>query len=193
MSQKLKIAICGGENALISKQGSGNLSIGGPAGLILARLLQVHRDKVECTIFERDSRCGIGQQGGSLDLHPESGQLALRQAGLFDQFTERARYEGQALRITDAHGALIFDTSVSSRPTEIQDRPEIDRTSLQDMLLDSVDPQTLRWNSKILGTAQSIDGKYEVRLEDHIEVGFDVVVGADGAWSKIRPMLSKVS
>lgn len=45
----------------------------GPAGLTLARILQVH--KIPCTVFEKDPTSTPRiTNGGCLDLHPGSGQ-----------------------------------------------------------------------------------------------------------------------
>ena len=52
----------------------------GPAGLTLARLLQIRGFSVR--IFERDASPIARRQGGSLDLRPDSGQRAIRDAGL---------------------------------------------------------------------------------------------------------------
>jgi 2-polyprenyl-6-methoxyphenol hydroxylase-like FAD-dependent oxidoreductase len=48
----------------------------GLSGLICARILQQHG--VDATIYERDDSPTARRQGGSLDIHAESGQVALR-------------------------------------------------------------------------------------------------------------------
>ena len=62
---------------------------GGLSGLVLARILQQH--DIACTVFELDATGGARRQGGLLDLHVESGQLALREAGLYEQFRQLTR------------------------------------------------------------------------------------------------------
>lgn len=167
--------------------------IGGSAGLTLARLFQPLTNKIDCVVFERDEHQTVGQQGGSLDLHADYGQRALREAGLFEKFQELAGYDGEALRIIDCFGNVIFDSSQNERPADIRNRPEIDRESLRELLLDSVDPRIIRWGCKIVKVQLGADGQYDVVLSDRIEFGFDVVVGADGAWSKVQPLISSVS
>ena len=103
---------------------------GGPGGLTLARILQTHG--IRATIFEQESSANARSQGGSLDLHPESGLKALRTAGLFDEFMKHARYEGQQTRVIDKHGVVHLDEEGPMGPPEEegendQGRPEIDR------------------------------------------------------------------
>ena len=72
----------------------------GPAGLALARIL--HVNGIASTIFEkRPSPKGHNTMGGTLDLHEGSGQEAIREARLWDQFQKHARYDGQAYVISD--------------------------------------------------------------------------------------------
>ena len=52
----------------------------GPGGLTLARILHVHG--IESVVYERDASRAARHQGGMLDIHADSGQLALREAGL---------------------------------------------------------------------------------------------------------------
>ncbi|MEI9963470.1 MAG: FAD-dependent monooxygenase [Caulobacteraceae bacterium] len=66
---------------------------GGPGGLMLARLLQVRG--VPVVVFERDSHPTYRPQGGSLDLHAQTGLRALRLAGLETAFLAHARPEDQ--------------------------------------------------------------------------------------------------
>lgn len=67
---------------------------GGPAGLILARTLKLHGVKASITLYEREPSTGARFQGGTIDLHIKTGQLALNYAGLGERFREFARPEG---------------------------------------------------------------------------------------------------
>ena len=53
---------------------------GGPGGLTLARLLQ--QNDAQISVYERDPSRGARVQGSALDLHENSGLLALETAGL---------------------------------------------------------------------------------------------------------------
>ena len=155
---------------------------GGPGGLMLARLLQIRG--IEAAVFERDAHAGDRPQGGSLDLHADTGQRAIRLAKLEEAFRAEARPEDQGDRLYDPGGTLLFDSDGQG-----DDRPEIDRTALRRVLLNSLAPHAVRWGSKVEAVTPAKDGGHEVVTNDAVGV-FDIVVGADGAWSRIRPLLS---
>ncbi|MFT8675773.1 MAG: FAD-dependent monooxygenase [Acetobacter sp.] len=155
---------------------------GGPGGLMLARLLQLRG--FSPVVFERDQHAAERPQGGSLDLHGQTGQRALRLAGLENAFIAASRPEHQGDRLYDSAGTLLFD-----RDDPADDRPEIDRTALRRILLDSLEPGTVRWGQKISQIAAVERGFAVIGPDWRAE--FDVVVGADGAWSRVRPLLSE--
>jgi 2-polyprenyl-6-methoxyphenol hydroxylase-like FAD-dependent oxidoreductase len=157
---------------------------GGPGGLTLARILHVHG--VEATVLERENSFTHRSQGGSLDMHPESGQLALARAELTAEFKQIARYEDQETRLYDKHGKVcLLDEDVTGK-----DRPEVDRGHLRQMLLDSLPEGMVRWGARATGIEPGADGTCDVIFPDGLRETYDVVVGADGTWSKVRPVLS---
>ena len=156
---------------------------GGPGGLMLARLLQC-RGVASC-VYERDTHANERPQGGSLDMHEGTGQRAIRLAGLEDAFLRAARPEDQGDRLYDQHARLLFDRDGAG-----DDRPEIDRTVLRQLLLDSLDADTIRWGSKVDAIEPAGRG-FRIMANEASEV-FDIVVGADGAWSRVRPLLTDV-
>ena len=158
---------------------------GGPGGLTLARILATRG--ITSTVFELDEHPLARPQGGSLDLHAESGQRALREAGLEAQFKALARYDDQYDAIYDHHGTLHFEHAEGAGG----DRPEIDRTQLRAILLESLPKGTIRWGSKVSGIEALSDGRYRVAGAGGSLGEFDLVVGADGAWSKVRPLVSR--
>lgn len=160
----------------------------GPGGLTLARVLQTH--DISTTIFERDSSPDERPQGGSLDLHPESGQLAVHLAGLDEQFRAIARYEDQEFRRLSKEGQVLFETRQGQGPGN---RPEVDRTTLRAMLLDSLAPGVVHWGHTLRSVRQVHNGAYELLFEHGLSEIFDLVVGADGAWSCVRPLVSNAT
>ncbi|WP_175540595.1 NAD(P)/FAD-dependent oxidoreductase [Phyllobacterium sp. OV277] len=156
---------------------------GGPGGLLLARML--HMTGVAFTVFESDESPVHRGQGGMLDLHAETGQYAMKRAGLFTEFQSFARYEDQGIRLYDKHGALVFkDDSADG------DRPEIDRSQLRTLLLRSFPQEAICWGYRLSEALQLADGTVELRFTNGVVRQFDFVVGADGAWSKVRPLVS---
>ncbi|MFG1919230.1 FAD-dependent oxidoreductase [Micromonospora sp. NPDC048898] len=157
---------------------------GGPAGLTFARVLHRHGHPV--TVLERDPAPDSRPPGGSLDLHEGLGQLALDKAGLLTEFQVLSRPEGQAMRILDTDGTVLRDWQ--PHPDE-QANPEIDRGQLRDLLLGSLD---VRWGREVTQVVPGTADGTLVHFADGRQETFDLVVGADGAWSRVRPAVSPV-
>ncbi|RJE25394.1 FAD binding domain protein [Aspergillus sclerotialis] len=165
----------------------------GPAGLTLARLLQCH--DIPCTVFEYEKTIDARDQGGTLDLHENGGLLALKEAGIYEVFLKHARPEGEVLKIYLPDDQLIMDEGKNAdqaRPKEMHGRPEIDRIKLRTMLLESLKPGTVQWGHKLRKVESSGEGPSErtfaLHFQHRVEAGFDLVVGGDGAWSRVRPL-----
>ena len=159
---------------------------GGPGGLTLARLLQLQGVKVQ--VYERDTSSASRVQGATLDLHAESGLAALRQAGLIEAFYAHHRPEAGKLRIVDPQLAISYDWD-SGYEHEV--RPEIDRGPLRTILLDSLEPNTVVWDSQFAALEPAGKG-WLLRFKNGTTARADVVIGADGARSQIRPYLSPI-
>lgn len=158
---------------------------GGPGGLLCARVLQQHGLAV--TVLEREASAGARFQGGTLDMHADTGQEALRAAGLLDRFLALARPEGQELRLLDRTAAVLRHRLPAEGETS---RPEIDRGLLRGLLLDSLAPGTVRWGEGVEEVVPLGDGTCRVRFTKGTTEDFDLVIGADGARSRVRPALS---
>lgn len=161
----------------------------GPAGLTLARLLEVA--EIPYVVFERDVSANWAnehQSSGTLDLHPNTGQAALLEAGLLPKFQSLARY-GVPITIADAQGKIH---SFISREGD-EDEPEIDRKDLRDLLLSSLPPSKILWDHKIQRIEKENNGSVTIYFtHQDPKSGFRLVVGADGAWSKVRSTVSKL-
>jgi 2-polyprenyl-6-methoxyphenol hydroxylase-like FAD-dependent oxidoreductase len=154
----------------------------GPAGLTFARVLHRHNHPV--TVFERDPAPDARPPGGTLDLHETLGQLALEKAGLLADFQALSRPEGQAMRILDVNATVLRDWQ--PRPGD-RANPEIDRGQLRDLLLGPLDVQWGRGVKEVTPTTR--DGVL-VHFADGRQETFDLVIGADGAWSRVRRAIS---
>jgi 2-polyprenyl-6-methoxyphenol hydroxylase-like FAD-dependent oxidoreductase len=157
----------------------------GPGGLTCARILQQHGLAV--TVYDRTPGPDARDQGGSLDLRADDGQAALREAGLLDEFFELARPEGQEMRQMSLAGELLFH--MVPEPDELY-KPEIDRGQLRDLLLDSLRPGTVRWGHSLDMVSGPAEGPRRLYFADGTTIETDLVIGADGAFSRVRPAVS---
>ncbi|KAK4506670.1 hypothetical protein PRZ48_000402 [Zasmidium cellare] len=164
----------------------------GPAGCMLARLLTNSPDNhnISVTIFESEASLNFRSQGGSLDLHEKTGQAALQKANLFDEFLKYARYDGEALKICDKNLLCYIKQSGgnSSKQKSTTGRPEIDRPRLRELLFNSLPNGTVQWSKKL--THIEPDTLTLHFADGTTQTSFDLIVGADGAWSKVRPLLT---
>jgi 2-polyprenyl-6-methoxyphenol hydroxylase-like FAD-dependent oxidoreductase len=151
----------------------------GPGGLALARVL--HVKGIDAVVYERESSREARGQGGMLDIH--SGQRALREAGLIEQFHAIARPEGQDMRLLEPDGTLLLQEDTPDDAPSL--RPEVDRADLRDLLLDSLPEGTVRW-----GHAFESAGDGVLHFADGSSATYDLLVGADGAQSRVRPLVT---
>lgn len=160
---------------------------GGPGGLTLARLLQV-KGITNVKVYERDINKDVRVQGATLDLHEESGLAAIREAGLMEAFIANYRPGADKIRIMDEQANIIMDEHVGEKQ---ETRPEIDRGPLRKLLLESLVPDTVVWDSHYLGMEQHEEG-WLLTFKNGTTAYADIVIAADGANSKIRPFITPV-
>ncbi|KZF25962.1 FAD/NAD(P)-binding domain-containing protein [Xylona heveae TC161] len=251
----------------------------GPAGCTLARLLHVlplqasqssqdpsppqtssgregpnlpnFSQSISFTIFESDTHPNYRSQGGSLDLHTNTGIAALRACGLYDAFLQHARYDGEALLLCDKQGKVYLQHGPgkangqsggdvlganSTQTDRAGARPEIDRAELRRILYESLPEGCIKWDRRLIaildemeaevgevgevseassavspeergegvssedtesgkeGKAKAKKRNYALKFRDghgneHVERGFDLIVGAEGLWSKVRSFI----
>jgi 2-polyprenyl-6-methoxyphenol hydroxylase-like FAD-dependent oxidoreductase len=159
----------------------------GPAGLTFARPLELAN--ISYIIFERVESAFWADEhssSGTLDIHKGSGQTALEEAGLMEDSRKIARW-GVPVKFVDSQGGIVYAT-VSGDSNE--DKPEIDRRDLQRLLLGSIPESRIRWGCKIKRMQKEGEGAHSVHFADgSVESGFRLIVGADGAWSKVRKLV----
>ncbi|THA33218.1 FAD-dependent monooxygenase [Streptomyces sp. A1277] len=157
---------------------------GGLGGLTAARVL--HVNGVKAAIFELEASAAARTQGGMLDIHEENGQKALRAAGLYQGFREIVHEGGEEMRLIGPDGTV----HVSEKDDGAGGRPEVDRGDLRDLLLNSLPDGTVCWGRKATEARALGDGRHEVTFADGSAITTDLLIGADGAWSRVRPLLS---
>jgi 2-polyprenyl-6-methoxyphenol hydroxylase-like FAD-dependent oxidoreductase len=153
----------------------------GLGGLALARVL--HVNGIDAVVYEREPSHGARGQGGMLDLHSGTGQRAISEAGLTGQFHAIVRRAGQDLRLLEPDGTLLLqEDTPDDAPLE---RPEVDRADLRHLLLDSLPAHVVRW-----GHAFESAGNGVLRFAGGSSTPYDLLVGGDGADSRVRALLT---
>lgn len=165
---------------------------GGPGGLTLARLLQLKGANVK--VYERDINKFARVQGSPLDLHEESGLAALHKAGLMDEFKKNYMPGADKMVLVNEHAEIIFSDH-ETKPDENFDsehfRPEIDRGPLRNMLLESLESETVVWDSHFI-SMEPKDNGWLLHFKNSLSFYADIVIAADGANSKIRPYITDI-
>jgi 2-polyprenyl-6-methoxyphenol hydroxylase-like FAD-dependent oxidoreductase len=151
------------------------------------RLLQ--QSGAQISVYERDQSRSARVQGSALDLHENSGLAALEAAGLLDAFWANHRPDLDRLRLTDTKGTVLHDHF--RRMSGAGKRPEIERGPLRDLLLDSLQPNTVQWDCK-LESAEFQGEQVLLRFASGQIALADIAVGCDGASSRLRELVTPI-
>lgn len=165
---------------------------GGPSGLALAKLL--HQRGFPATVHElrsKPTQQELDRPSGVLDLHEESGLKVVRECGLWHGFQAAVGDCSECMRVMNSRGDLLHTDE-----GQLESRPEIARNALADLFLQHLPLDTIEWNQKIrsIHSSRRSSGATEITLDlgENGRAVYDFVVGADGAWSKVRKLLSDV-
>ena len=155
---------------------------GGPSGLALAGILE--RKGIDFIVYEKSAE-EIPPYGGCLDIHAESGQRAIVAAGVVNEFRANSR-GGQAT----THLVFDYRGEQVSKFGEGRDSPEIDRWRLRKVLLTNLPKDKVVWSKALAKAERDREGKIVLTFADGtIAPHYDLVVGADGSQSKLRPLV----
>jgi len=153
----------------------------GPIGLTMAGLLQ--QQGIDVTVYERDKHSEARIWGGTLDLHEDSGQVALKKAGLLRGYLAMAKPMGRI--ITDKQGNVVLSVPPQHKT------PEINRNNLRQLLLNSLVENTVDWDSKFTSLTKE-DDRWLLRFENQPDAIADVVIVANGGMSAARKYVTNV-
>ncbi|KAE9459853.1 hypothetical protein C3L33_08244, partial [Rhododendron williamsianum] len=164
---------------------------GGVGGLVLA--LAAKKRGYEVKVFEKDLSAvrGEGQHRGPIQLL--SSALAVLEAidkDVARRIVEAGCVTGDRINgLADGISGEWFTKFDLLKPAVTRGLPVtqvICRIALQDILVSAVGQEILSNNSKVVDFVED-SGKVKVILEDGKQFEGDVLVGADGIWSKVRP------
>ncbi|MBA3868944.1 MAG: FAD-dependent monooxygenase [Anaerolineae bacterium] len=165
---------------------------GGPGGLTLATLLQ--KSGADVKVYERDLNKDVRPPGGALDLHYDSGLAALEKAGLLDAFKANYRPGADKIRIVDSQANIHFDEYELQTSQDFGNenfRPEIDRGPLKDILMASLPPDMVVYDSHVTAL-EPVGQSWKLEFQNGQSATADIIIGADGAHSKIRPLITPI-
>ncbi|KAJ3246970.1 hypothetical protein HDU77_008744 [Chytriomyces hyalinus] len=165
----------------------------GPGGLTLAALL--HKHAVKFTLYDlrpRPSPEEMAKISGSLDMHAEAGLAAIEAIGITSEFTALTGECSEATRIANYTAEILYDEDEApEEPSNLPSRPEISRNNLTMLLLSQIPPKHMKWSHKLV-SATSSGREVTLNFGENGMHQFNMVIGADGAWSKIRNLLTPV-
>lgn len=165
---------------------------GGPGGLTLARLLQLKGSNV--TVYERDFSKEARIQGAIVDLHFDSGLKVMEVAGLMNAFKISYMRGADKYRMVDKDANICIDESSNGSADDFGNehfRPEIDRGALRNLLIEALLPGTVVWDSQFVSMEQ-FNNTWTLQFENGTTATADIVIGADGYRSKVRPYVTDI-
>ncbi|GIG93248.1 FAD-dependent oxidoreductase [Plantactinospora endophytica] len=148
---------------------------------------------IPARVLERDASRHARRQGGSLDLAENAGILALERMGLLSEFERLSRPAGQATRYLDHNGTVLIEEDAATSVEAEGARPEIDRGSLRDMLLDALPEGAVEWGRAVRAITPTPAGRYRIETTDDTVIEADLVIGCDGHSSKARPLVTQAT
>lgn len=151
----------------------------------------LHKRRIPFTIFElrqRPSQEELAKPSGMLDLHPETGLAAIKEGGLYNDFVPLTGECTEDFIVAERNGEIVFTHQGEGT------RPEISRNNLTKLLLSKIPEENVKWGHRLISAirpAAAVEhSETELDFGPQGKHTFDLVVGADGAWSKVRNLLT---
>ena len=160
---------------------------GGTGGLCLAQGLKARRVRTE--VFERDRSPADRLQGYRLSINGD-GSRALKAClpeSLYEQFEARSANPSRGLTFADhrLHRLLAIDFQ---SPGEAHPEHPVSRKALRQVLATGLD-DIVHPGKKFSHYEDAADGKVTAHFDDGSTTTADVLIGADGASSRVRSQL----
>ena len=161
----------------------------GTGGLCLAQALKASGIAVE--VFERDRTPTDRLQGYRLSINAQ-GSRALRSClpeALFAKFARGAANASQSVTFLDHRMSPLLGLDLTRSAHDSTDREwPVSRTALRRVLLEGLD-SIVQFGKTCVAFDASTDGQVAARFEDGSSALGTVLVGADGASSRLRSQL----
>ncbi|MEG8037692.1 hypothetical protein QP157_20950 [Sphingomonas sp. LR61] len=93
---------------------------------------------------------------------------------------------GAGQRVLDRNATLLADLPDDGSMAS----PEARRGDIRRILLESLPDGTVQWGKKLRDVAPLGDGRHELTFTNGSTAHSDVLVGAEGTWSKVRALVS---
>ena len=158
-------------------------------GLCLAHGLKSAGISVE--VFERDHTPFDRQAGYRLSINP-IGNRALKEClpeSLFQTLVKSSVKPSRGVSFLDERLRTLLSVDIPEmNPNSLDSERPITRIALRRILLDGLD-DIVHFSKKFAGFEDAPDGRVIVRFEDGSSATGDLLVGADGANSRVRAQL----
>jgi len=157
----------------------------GTGGLCLAHGLR--RAGIGVRVYERDRTRTDGLQGYRVGISP-AGSHALKQClppGLFDLFVATCARPARYFNMLTEQMTELLSMPVPDGGTDVDSEKSVSRMTLRQVLLTGLE-DVVEFDKKFVRYENNGDGKVTVFFEDGTHATGDVLVGADGAGSRLR-------
>lgn len=162
---------------------------GGIGGLCLAQGLT--RAGIQCTVYERDASPDARLQGYRLNIEPIGAQ-ALRDclpADLWTHLVETAGDVGDGMGVFDEHLHELMREAIPPANVPPERRTHaVSRVTLRQILLSGLDGRVV-FGKEFMRYDQRPDGGVAATFADGTVAEADIVIGADGAGSRVRKQM----
>jgi 2-polyprenyl-6-methoxyphenol hydroxylase-like FAD-dependent oxidoreductase len=157
----------------------------GTGGMALAHGLK--QAGIGVRVFERDRTRRDGVYGYRVGIDPDGSRAlhALLPPELFDTFVATCARPMQGMTFWTEKLDKVLDLPFPDQHDPIESEKSVSRMTLRQVLLTGME-DLVEFDKTFNGYEQHPDGKVTARFEDGTTATGDLLVGADGTWSRVR-------